>query len=67
MMGFGMLWMAVFWIGLVLVGVWLARNYWSAQGGGPGLPVSPLEIAKRRYARGEISKEEFEELKHDLA
>lgn len=27
---------------------------------------SPLEILKKRYARGEISKEEFEERKRNL-
>jgi uncharacterized membrane protein len=26
-----------------------------------------LEIAKRRYARGEITKEQFEQLKKDLS
>jgi putative membrane protein len=26
----------------------------------------PLEIARRRYARGEISREEFERIKRDL-
>ncbi len=29
-------------------------------------PDDPLEILKRRYARGEISKEEYEEMKKDL-
>ncbi|MGM0442506.1 MAG: SHOCT domain-containing protein [Elusimicrobiota bacterium] len=27
---------------------------------------SPLEILKKRYARGDISKEEFEEKKKDI-
>ena len=27
---------------------------------------SPMEILKRRYAAGEISKEEFDELKKDI-
>jgi uncharacterized membrane protein len=28
--------------------------------------MEPLEIARQRYARGEISKEEFDQLRHDL-
>ena len=28
---------------------------------------TPLELLKKRYARGEITREEFEEMKRDLA
>jgi putative membrane protein len=31
-----------------------------------GREDTPLEIARRRYARGDISKEQFEELRRDL-
>ncbi len=30
-------------------------------------PETPLEILKKRYARGEISKEEYEQMKRDLS
>ena len=60
----GSIWFVVFWgiiIGLV---VWVVNRL----GGGRGEEAStPLEIARRRYARGEITKEEFDRLRHDLA
>jgi putative membrane protein len=30
-------------------------------------PNEPLEIARQRYAKGEITKEQFEQLKKDLS
>ena len=66
-MGFGGVFMVAFW-GLVIwavvaviqgsfqPGTWESRQQDSA-----------LEVLKRRYARGDINKEEYEEKKRDLA
>ncbi len=60
---FGGIFMVLFWI-VVIVGIvflirWLAQ---STRGGAE----SALEILKRRYAKGEINKKEFEQKKKDL-
>ncbi len=57
--------------GIVLLVVWLVRNAnasTSAQRGGLsiGSSESPLDILKARYARGEITKEQFDSIKRDL-
>ncbi len=66
-MGIWMLLGMVFWIllivGMVLLVVWVVQK---AMGGGAGRTESALEILKKRYARGEVSKEEYEEKKRDL-
>ena len=64
MMGFGMLFMALFWVALIVGGVLMVK--WLIGQGGASRGDSALEILRRRYARGEINKEEFEERKHDL-
>ncbi len=54
----------IFWI-LVIIGLVLLIKYlW--RGGAKREEESALEILKKKYARGEISKEEFEEKKKDL-
>jgi putative membrane protein len=71
--GFGWGWfmpifMILFW-GLVIWGiVALARGATSCSSAAShsAHADSALEVLKRRYARGEISKEEFEEKKRDL-
>lgn len=59
--------MWIFWI-LVVVGlVFLIK--WLAQQSRPRETresESPLEILKKRYAKGEIDKEEFDQKKKDL-
>ena len=61
-MGFFML---VFWAVVIVALVYGVR--WLAAQGRSRQSESPLDIAKRRYAAGEITREEFETLRRDLA
>ena len=66
---FGMIFMLVFWV-LVIVGLvflikWLIQTTSSGKTDGRTGPKA-IDILKERYARGEISKEEFETIKQDL-
>ena len=53
----------LFWIAVVGVGVALA---WQATSRRPTEPETPLQLLQRRYAAGEISREEYAERKHTL-
>ena len=48
--------------GIILLAMWLFRQ----QSAGSGREETPLDILKKRYAEGEIDKEEFEQKKNDL-
>jgi putative membrane protein len=61
-MVFGMIWMVVFWGTIIWLVVWGAMRLGRSDRGGD----HPLDIAKRRYASGEITKEQFEQLRRDL-
>jgi uncharacterized membrane protein len=65
-----LIWRIVMWIvvlGVIGVVVWLIVRTQKQRGGTAGMQEeSPLDIIKRRYARGEITREEFENLKRDL-
>ena len=69
MMGWGGgFFMVIFWV-VVIMGIVLLVKWLSASSGkdtGSFDKESPMEILKRRYAAGEIGKEEFEEKKKDL-
>jgi putative membrane protein len=61
-----MLMMLVFW-GVVIVGIVLGIRWVVTQGRESRAPDPALDILRQRYARGDISKEEFEAKKKDLA
>lgn len=64
-MGFGIIWMVLFWGGLIALIVWGIKKL--SGGGGTARKNDPLDIAKERYAKGEISEEEFKQLKNNLS
>ncbi len=64
-MGFGGLWMILLWGGLIALTVWGVVRLTRRET--PALKRDPLDVAKERYARGEISQEEFKQIKKDLS
>ena len=72
MMGWGVMgWigpvmMFVFWAVVIIAPIFLVRWIAASTGGRTKAEDSALEILKKRYARGEIGKEEFEARKKDL-
>lgn len=52
-------------LALVLMVAWGVQ--WAVRAGLGRTEDSALEILKKRYARGEISKEEYEEKKRDIS
>ena len=64
-MVFGMVWPLIFFGAMVALVVWGVKRF-SGRSGSDKDPT-PLAIAEARYARGEISKEEFEQFRSGLA
>ncbi len=70
MWGFGWLGMILFWIAFIVVIVLVVK--WLFQQGKtetrpPAQEESALDILKKRYVKGEINKEEFEQKKRDIS
>jgi len=66
---FGGILMIVFWVLVIVAVVFLIRYLASTGRTGserPGASESALDILKKRYARGEINKAEYESMKRDI-
>ena len=73
MMGFGFLgliFMLLFWVGLIVGAIFLMRALFPGSSQGSSGTQEPGGSAKRildeRYARGEITRAEYEAIKEDL-
>ncbi|MBZ0177967.1 MAG: SHOCT domain-containing protein [Melioribacteraceae bacterium] len=56
----------LFWIVIIVLVVYLVVRFVNQQNTRTTSNESALDILKKRYARGEITKEEFDKMKNDL-
>lgn len=68
LMGFGLGWIfnLLFWVAIVILAVVLFKKVMNHTDREKGSGMDPVEILKQRYAKGEIDKKQFEEMKKDL-
>ena len=64
--GFGFIWMLLFWGGLIALAIWLVRLLFPSANkqndAGSEASPSARNILKGRYARGELTAEEYQEM-----
>ena len=63
--GFGLIWMLLFWGVFILLAVWLISLLFPAakkSDQNDNKSLSASEILKQRYARGELSQEEYQQM-----
>lgn len=71
MMGFGLIWMLLSWGGIVLLAVWLITVLFPAAPQPSSGNVSKsygkaLDILDQRYALGELSKGQYDEMRRTI-
>ena len=67
-MGFGWLFMGLFWVVVVGLVVWAVITLLpGARTGGLGRPETPEEILDRRFAQGELDPEQYQRARQELA
>ena len=60
--GGGFMWLIL----LVVIGVVIYFVLQASKNSGRSAPETPLDILKKRYANGEITKEEFDKMRADI-
>ena len=63
-MALGGIFFVLFWAAVIFLLIWAVRRF--SRNSATYEPRSALDIAKERYARGEITKEQFDQIKKDL-
>ena len=53
-----LLWMALFWVGVIALALWVASLLFPRV---PAAQPSPRAILQARYARGELTRQQYEE------
>jgi len=70
-MGLGLLFMLLFWGALIALAVWLVRALFPSANQPPASPgdrpLSAREILDRRFARGEIDREEYDLMRKTIS
>jgi putative membrane protein len=70
-LAFGGFWMILVWLVIIGGGIWLLTALFPRQQSGGASSTeaageNALAILKQRYARGELSRDEFDAMRHDL-
>ena len=71
-LGFGLfhfVWMFLFWVGLIALAIWLVSLLFPVtkeQNGNNNQPLPALEILKTRYAQGELTTEQYQEMLQNI-
>ncbi len=63
-MGFGFIFMVLFWGLVIWLTVWIITQYLKPNKASKS--ETALDILKRRYAKGEITKKQYESMKKEL-
>ena len=66
-MGWWPLMMVLFWVAVIVLGIWAAKALFPSNAARENPEGSALDTLKHRYAKGESTREEYEEARRLLA